>query len=469
VFKVQEGPNRPLVEGLCDYLRARQAMLVLDNCEHLITATAQLAETVLRAADQVHVLATSREALGLAGETVWRVPSLSLPVPSQSGPAGELLEYEAVRLFVERAKSVETAFDASESNAATVVEICRRLDGIPLAIELAAARLKVPSLEQINERLNDRFHLLTGGSRTALARQRTLEATVDWSYNLLTRPERRLLCRLSVFSGGWTLDAAEEVCSGGSIKKRQMLDPLSRLVDKSLVSVEQDGDRRYRFLETVRQYARERLLGSGEAGRVRDLHLDFFLALVRRAEPELKRTDQASWLNRLQREHDNLRSALEWSLVRPEAGAEALALSSALFWFWLKRGYLSEGQQWLDRALAADSNADPALRAHALIGLSHMMWFQGNYANMCVPLEESVAIGRRIGDLKITAFSLFIQALAAPRHARLGSPRRSRCRDAAVDTNCGTKANRTTAHHAAQSRTPAADSLKSLGFVATLR
>ena len=412
VFKVQEGPNRPLVEGLCDYLRARQAMLILDNCEHLITATAQLAETVLRAADQVHVLATSREALGLAGETVWRVPSLSLPGPSQSAPAGELLQYEAVRLFVERAKSVETAFDASESNAARVVEICRRLDGIPLAIELAAARLKVLSLEQINERLNDRFHLLTGGSRTAVARQRTLEATVDWSYNLLAKSERRLLCRLSVFSGGWTLDAAEEVCSGGSIKKRQMLDLLSRLVDKSLVSVEQDGDRRYRFLETVRQYARERLLGSGEAGRVRDLHLDFFLALVRRAEPELKRTDQASWLNRLQRDHDNLRSALEWSLVRPEAGAEALALSSALFWFWLKRGYLSEGQQWLDRALAADSNADPALRANALIGLGHMMWFQGNYANMCVPLEESVAIGRRIGDLKITAFSLFIQALA---------------------------------------------------------
>jgi non-specific serine/threonine protein kinase len=322
-------------------------------------------------------------------------------------------QYEAVRLFVERAKSVETAFDASEGNAATIVEICRRLDGIPLAIELAAARLKVLSLEQINERLNDRFRLLTGGSRTAVARQRTLEATVDWSYNLLAKSERRLLCRLSVFSGGWTLDAAEEVCSGGSIKKKEMLNLLSHLVDKSLVIVERDGDRRYRFLETVRQYARERLLRSGEAGHVRNLHVDFFLAAARRAEPELRRADQASWLNRLQRDHDNLRSALEWSLVRPEAGNQALELSSALFWFWLKRGYLSEGQQWLERALAMDSNADPALRAKALIGLGHMMWFQGNYANMCVPLEESLALGRQIGDLKITAFSLFIQALAA--------------------------------------------------------
>ena len=413
VFQVQEGPNRPLLDGLCDYLRPRQVLLVLDNCEHLLTASAQLAEAVLRTAADVRVLATSREALGLVGETVWRVPSLSLPVLSESVPVAELLQYEAVRLFVERAKSVDIGFTVSDTNATTVVDVCRRLDGIPLAIELAAARLKAWSPEQLNERLNDRFRLLTGGSRTAVARQRTLEATMDWSYNLLSKAERRLFCRLSVFAGGWTLDAAEEVCSGGSINKRETLELLSYLVDKSLVIIEQDGDRRYRFLETVRQYAGERLLRSGEAGRVRKAHLEFFLTSAQRAEPELKRADQAWWLNRLQRDHDNLRSALEWSLVRPEGGDQPLKLSNASFWFWLKRGYLSEGQQWLERALAADVNADPALRANALIGLGHLMWFQGNYLDMWVPLEESLSLGRQIGDLKIIAFSLFIQALAA--------------------------------------------------------
>lgn len=194
---------------------------------------------------------------------------------------------------------------------------------------------------------------------------------------------------------------------------------LSHLVDKSLVTVEQNGEQRYRFLETVRQYARERLLRSGEAGRVRNLHFDFFLRVARRAEPELKRPDQAMWLNRLQRDHDNLRAALEWSLVRPEGGDQALELSAALFWFWLKRGHLSEGQQWLERALATGSNAGAALRANALIGVGHMMWFQGNYASMGVPLQESLGLGRTIGDLKIIAFSLFIQGLAALECGRL--------------------------------------------------
>jgi non-specific serine/threonine protein kinase len=198
---------------------------------------------------------------------------------------------------------------------------------------------------------------------------------VDWSYNLLAQSERRLLCRLSVFSGGWTLDAAEQVCSGGSIKTKEMLNLLSHLVDKSLVIVEQDGDRRYRFLETVRQYARERLLRSGEARRVRNLHLDFFLAAARRAEPELRRGDQAWWLKSLQRDHDNLRSALEWSLVRPEGSDQALELSTALFWFWLKRGYLSEGQQWLERALAAHSLADPG----AKLATSRSQRFHSSY------------------------------------------------------------------------------------------
>jgi non-specific serine/threonine protein kinase len=413
VLKVQEGPNRPLLDGLCDYLRPRQVLLVLDNCEHLITACAQLAETLLQAGAHVRILATSRESLGLSGETVWRVPSLSLPVLSQPVAAAALRQYEAVRLFAERAGAVNATFIVGDDNAATVAEVCRRLDGIPLAIELAAARLKGLSLDQINDRLNDRFRLLTGGSRTAVARQRTLEATVDWSYNLLSRTERRLLCRLSVFIGGWTLEAAEEVCAGGAIKKTEMLDLLSHLVDKSLISVEQDGDRRYRCLETVRQYARERSLRSGEAGRVRNLHLDFFFALVRRTEPELIRADQGAWLNLLQRDHDNLRSALEWSLAEPKRGDKALELAAALFWFWLKRGHLSEGRKWLERALASGTPIPSSLRAKALIGLWHMTYFQGDYASTVVHLEEGLERGREAGDSWAVAFSLFGQALVA--------------------------------------------------------
>jgi len=415
VLGVREGPGRSLAEALTEYFRPRHVLLVLDNCEHLIAACAQLVEPLLRVASNLHVLATSREGLGIPGESVWRVPSLSLPAPSELLAPEALLQHEAVRLFADRATAVEPAFTISESNAATVAEVCRRLDGIPLAIELAAARLRVLSVEQINVRLKDRFRLLTGGSRTAVARQRTLEATIDWSYDLLSESERTMLCRLSVFPGGWTLEAAEEVCSGDGIEKDDMLDLLSRLVDKSLVIVEDDatGDRRYRFLETVRQYGRERLLRSGEAERVRGLHLAFFFDLVRHAEPELRRADQGSWLNRLQLDLDNLRSALEWCLAAPGRGTHALELASALFWFWTKRGYFSEGQQSLERALEGAAEASPALRAKALIGLSHMTYFQGDYARTQILLEESLTLARESGDMGSTAFSLGIQALVA--------------------------------------------------------
>jgi predicted ATPase len=234
---------------------------------------------------------------------------------------------------------------------------------------------------QIKERLQDRFRLLTGGMRTTVARQRTLEATVEWSYDLLSKTERRLLCRLSVFAGGWTLEAAENVCSGDGIKKEAMLDLLSRLVDKSLVIAEEDATatQRYRFLETVRQYARERLLRSGQVQRLRNLHFDFFVELARHAELELTATDQVRWLNRLDVEHDNLRAALEWSWARPEYGAEGLELAVALFWFWMKRGYFGEGRQSLERAMALNDKASSRLRAKALVALEHMTFFLGDY------------------------------------------------------------------------------------------
>ena len=298
---------------------------------------------------------------------------------------------------------------------AIVAEVCHRLDGIPLAIELAAARIKVLSVEQINVRLKDRFRLLTGGSRTAGARQRTLEATVDWSYDLLSEMERRLLCRLSVFAGGWTLEAAENVGSGEGIEKDEILDLLSRLVDKSLVNVEEDatGNRRYRFLETVRQYGQVRLLRSGEAERLRELHLTFFFEFARRAEPELQRPDQMRWLNRLQLEHDNLRAALDWCLAVPEHGEKGLELAAALFWFWTKRGYFGEGRQWLARTLSLDSRQSTALRAKAIIALSHMAFFLGHYADMRAYLEESLALGRQAEDMGLISFSFFMQSVLA--------------------------------------------------------
>ena len=290
VLEVPEGSRASFRDTLVDWLRARDLLLILDNCEHLIDACAQLADALLRNASQLRILATSREGLGVQGETVWSVPSLAVPQHPQSLQLEEVLGFDAVQLFVDRAGAV-APFTLTRANANTVAEICRRLDGVPLAIELAAARVKMLSVEQINSRLQDRFRLLTGGARTAVARQRTLEATVDWSFELLDDAERRLLRRLTVFSGGWALEAAECVCSENGIEQEEALDLLSHLVDKSLVVVDENpsGERRYRLLETIRQYGRDRLFRSGEIAAVCARHFEYFLGLARRAEPELIR------------------------------------------------------------------------------------------------------------------------------------------------------------------------------------
>ena len=289
VLGVREGPTRSLRDSVLEHLRHRSILLVLDNCEHVIGACAELAEALLRGASHLRILATSREGVGIAGETVWRVPPLSLPGTSRSLSPEALLEFEATRLFVERATTVDPTLVVGPHHVATIADICHRLDGLPLAIELAAARVNVLSLEQINTRLHDRFRLLTGGSRTSLARQSTLRGTLDWSYHLLSETERRVLCELSVFSGGWSLEAAEEVCSGDGVESGDLIDLLSHLVDKSLVVVEDHGrgERRYRFLESVRQDRRDRLLEHSRAERVKTRHLRFFFDLVRLSEPEL--------------------------------------------------------------------------------------------------------------------------------------------------------------------------------------
>jgi non-specific serine/threonine protein kinase len=283
-----------------------------------------------------------------------------------------------------------------------------------LAIELAAARVVVLSPEQIEARLRDRFRLLTGGARTAIARQRTLEATVDWSYQLLSDVERELLARLSVFPAGWTLEAAEQVCGGDGVHEREVLDLLSRLVSKSLVVV--DGclavERRYRFLETVRQYARERLVQAGAADRLRERHFEFFFNEFRGVLPVLRHRHQLPWLRRLLVEQENVRAALEWALPSPTLAEKGVELAGALFWFWTKRGLYGEGQLWLEQALTVD-HAAGGLRARALIGLAHMHTFRGRHVEVGALASEALLLGREAGDAWVVAFALFLQGLAA--------------------------------------------------------
>jgi predicted ATPase/class 3 adenylate cyclase/Tfp pilus assembly protein PilF len=410
-----EQPGRDINETLVDALRSKTLLLVLDNCEHLLAACADLAAAVLRACPEVRILATSREGLGVPGETLWRVPSLSLPDVRRLPNVEDLVLYEAVRLFVDRAVATTPEFTVTSENAPAVARVCQRLDGIPLAIELAAARVKVLTVEQIAARLDDRFRLLTGGSRTVVPRQQTLRAAIDWSYHLLSEPERVLLRSLSVFAGGWTLEAAESVCAGGSTESASILDLLTSLVDKSLVVAEtQRGEARYRLLETIRQYGWDRLVESKEAGDVRTRHRDWYLDLAERAEPKFRGPEQLAWLERLETENDNLRTALEWSKAE-EGRAEAwLRLAAALHWFWFMRGDFSEGREWLEGALSIKSNASSSVRARALCGAGLLALRQGD-SKAEMLLQESLALFGKLRDKWGTAYSLHHLAHVAER------------------------------------------------------
>jgi len=403
---VREVPNQPLREMLITFLHHKQLLLVLDNCEHLIAACAHLADDLLTHCASVRMLATSREVLGIVGEMVYHVPTMALPTPQRLTLTDLLLEYEGIHLFVERACAVKSDFALTEQNAAAVLQICQRLDGLPLALELAAARTKVLTVEQIAERLNDRFNLLTQGSRTALPRQQTLRATIDWSYDLLPEDMRMLFRRLSVFAGGFTLEAAEGVCSEESLAPRALLDRLARLVDRSLVKVEREGDNaRYRMLETIREYASEKLDGSSEAEQVRRRHRDFFIAFAEQAEPKLKSAKQFEWLDRLEVEHDNVRAAWECAI---ESDAElALKLASALLDFWLMRGNASEGRAWLAKLLPQTKPwGQTAKRAHVLSAVGQLACSQQDFAAARSLLEEALPIARMAGDEKEIAFAL---------------------------------------------------------------
>jgi non-specific serine/threonine protein kinase len=411
VFGVPDSGSRPPLEHVQDYLRDRRLLLLLDNCEHLVGACAALADALLRACPHLHVLATSREVLGVAGETVYPVPPLTLPPPGEAvsaSPDAPLAASEAVQLFVTRAAGVLPGFALSERNAPAVAEVCRRLDGMPLALELAAARIRVLAPEQIAARLEDRFRLLTGGSRTALPRHRTLRATLDWSYELLSEPERALFRRLAVFAGGFTLEAAEAVGSPPTASPRPapdeppaatVLDLLAQLADKSMVVVEPTaaGPVRYRLLETLRQYGWERLAESGEDAVVRRRHAHFYLAYAEAAEPELVGPAELACADRLEHEHDNLRAALRWLAESGESEAE-LRLSGALWRFWFIHSHLAEGRQWLEAALARGGAAPAAARARALCALAYIVPAQGDFPGGRAYALESLALYRELGD-----------------------------------------------------------------------
>ncbi len=411
VLGVHEEPGVSLQEALVSFLRPRLLVLVLDNCEHLLPTCASLAEDLLHSGSGVRVLATSRQALGITGEVDWQVPPLPFPelvhLPTEATRLlAEVSECASAQLFVERAESVQKTFALTAHNALAIAQICQRLDGIPLALELAAGNVKVLPVEQIARRLDDVFQLLIRGSRTALPRQQTLRATMDWSYALLNDTEKALLCGLSVFAGGWTLQAAEEVCSGASrtaeesVSSREVLQVLTHLTDKSLVvSEERAGEARYRLLETVRQYARERLGKSGATDAWRIAHRDYFLRLAEDAQEKLGGPEQKMWVQHLETEHDNLRAALDFCLTTSKGVEVGLQLAAALQQFWWTHGHLSEGRYCLETALNRPDAQEPTpTRARALSGAGSLALMQGDYVGARGWYEKSLALGQALED-----------------------------------------------------------------------
>ncbi|MBC8138853.1 MAG: tetratricopeptide repeat protein [Fibrella sp.] len=417
VLSVQMEPGQSAEERLIAELRARSLLLVLDNCEHLLDASATLADRLLSACPGVRILATSRQALGVTGEQVYPVPSLGLPSPeAMEGRAGLLtveknpaflLEYPGIQLFVQRAIQATPSFRLDRRNAQAVAEICQRLDGIPLAIELAASRLRSLSVGDIQTRLSDRFRLLTGGSRSALPRQQTLRAVFDWSYSLLSRQEQALLSRLSVFAGGWTLEATEKVCGGDGLEAWEVLDTLTALAEKSLVVYEQRGEARYHLLETSREYASDRLRETGKVATYRCQHCDYFLELAEEIEPKLSGPEQALWLDRLETEHDNLRQALSFCEKDTEAVRKGLRLLGALSSFWFGRAHFQEAQQHCVTLLGREENAAPTReRATALMLAGNLAFCQGDNPAARHYFEDVLAVRQHLGDRRGTAGAL---------------------------------------------------------------
>jgi predicted ATPase/class 3 adenylate cyclase len=405
-------PPQPILATLLDHLREKRLLLILDNCEHLIASCARVADAILRSCPDVHLLATSRQALGLPGEVSWRVPSLAAPTFKQSLPVEQVTQYDAVRLFIDRAIAVAPSFAVTNRNAPAVAQICWRLDGIPLAIELAASRVRALTVEQISARLDDRFKLLTGGSRAALPRQQTLRALIDWSYDLLSDDERAVFRRLPVFSGGFTLEAAEAVAGVGD---QDVLDLLTQLVEKSLVLVEEVNDAtRYTLLESVRQYALERLVACGELGLIQRRHAAYYVELAETAEYPLLSRERALWIGRLETEYDNLRAIF---VAARNAGAatgtveeirHGLRLVGTLCWFWVNRGTQPEGLEWVEAILARSGAEASAERAKALTAAGVLAIFTGQRELARARLAEAIDVWRKVDQPAGLARSLIL-------------------------------------------------------------
>jgi len=399
----------PALTLVADALGGKRSLLLLDNCEHLIDEAARIAQSLLRALPGLHILATSREALGVEGESVYRVQSLTLPAADANAVAS--MQSESICLFVERAQAVNPGFSVTARNIEAVTDICRRLDGIPLAIELAAARLNALSVEELGARLHDRFRVLAGGRRTALPRHRTLRALVDWSYDLLSDDERTVLMTLAVFAGGFTLEAAQSVCDNEALREASVLEAVLHLVDRSLLVAEHDPgtETRYRLLETIRQYAAEKLADARRADAARRRHFDYFLGLANRAEPELRKPAVLEWLDRIECDHDNLRAALDWA---DDAYAEGYArLAGALHEFWDVRGHFADGFERLERALALYAIEDPA-RLKAMLGAGVLAYRLDHRQHSATLLETAAALARRLSDTRREAEATLWRASA---------------------------------------------------------
>jgi predicted ATPase/Tfp pilus assembly protein PilF len=389
---VRETGEQPLDETLKDYLSERRLLLVLDNFEQVLEAAPTITE-LLAEAPGLKVLATSRAPLGLYGEHEFPVPPLTMPDLKHPPPLESLTQYEAVELFVERAQAVKPEFEVTNESAPAVAEICVRLDGLPLAIELAAARIKMLPPKAMLQRLTSRLKLLTGGARDLPERQRTLRATIEWSFALLDQGEQVLFARLAVFSGGRTLEAIEAICDAEGDLPVDVFEGVSSLLDKSLLRQEEGpgGEPRFVMLETVHEFAREKLQESAEAGEIKRTHTEYFLTLAEEAYPELKGANQLQWLERLEVEHDNMRAALSWASEHKEVEV-ALRLGDALWLFWSTRGYQSEGRRWLQEALAIDGSVLPEVRAMALAGIGRLAFEQGDYDRAQEACEEGLGL-----------------------------------------------------------------------------
>jgi len=403
VLGVKEEAGSPVIDALIKYVHDLRVLIILDNCEQVVHGCANLAKRLLQAGPHVKILTSSRDYLQIAGEAVHHLPTLSFPDAQQRIDIDSLIQHEAVRLFVDRASAARRDFSLNEQNAIAVVDICRRLDGIPLAIELAAARVRALSVVTIAARLNDRFRLLVSGDQTVLPRQRTLRALIDWSYDLLAEAERILFQRLSVFAGGWTLESAEAVCADDNLPHHDVLDLLSRLVEKSLVTMALDGER-YRMLDTVRQYAQEKLTVAGNEAEVQRAHLDFCLALAEKARSEFGGPTHKAALARLDNEKENLLSAHRWVDSATSGAEQGLRLVCALKGYWIGRGLLTLGFRATVEALARiDFRRRDYLRCRGLFDAGQLCCFMGRHADAQGYLEESLEIAREIGDQTMIA------------------------------------------------------------------